>query len=532
MRSLQPPNRLRIGLIGVTVVILATVFGQTMTSVPMLFAEPAYYGQFTDTGQLSKGDKVRIAGVNVGTVQAIKIDGDHVLIKFSTGANPVGNESRLAVKTDTILGKKVLEVEPRGTQRLRPGGVLPLGQSTTPYQIYDAVFDVTKAAAGWDIDTVKQSLKVLSQTVDQTYPHLSAALDGVAKFSDTIGKRDDEIKHLLAQANQVAGVLGDRSGQIDRLLVNATMLIATFNQRGRAIDALLGNVAAVSAQLKGLINDNPNLNHVLEQLRTVSDLLVDRKDDLAEVLVQEAKFVTILNETVSSGPYFKVSVTNSFLNSQAWQFTQPWLDAAFKNRGILPEEFWRNAGLPAARYPDPNGIRFANGAPPPGPSMLEGTPEHPGPAVVPGSPCSYAPAPGMFPTPGNPLPCAGLDQQLGPFGPHGGVGPYPGSLPDVLTSPPNPDGLPATPGIAAGGRPGQTPPVVPGTPVALPPDAPPGARTGPGPGNPGAAPPPPPMAPGPPAPPGPGNQLPAPFIAPGGGGNSQPGGGGGAADGR
>lgn len=123
---------------------------------------------------------------------------------------------------------------------------------------------------------------MLSETVDQTYPHLSAALDGVAKFSDTIGKRDEQITHLLAQANQVASILGDRSEQVDRLLVNAKTLIAAFNERGRAVDALLGNISAFSAQVQNLINDNPNLNHVLEQLRILTDLLVDRKEDLAE----------------------------------------------------------------------------------------------------------------------------------------------------------------------------------------------------------------------------------------------------------
>ncbi|HET9875710.1 MAG TPA: hypothetical protein VFQ37_08080, partial [Mycobacterium sp.] len=110
---------------------------------------------------------------------------------------------------------------------------------------------------------------------------------------------------------------------------------------------------------------------------------------------------------------------------------------------------------------------------------------------------------------------------------------------DVLTSPPNPNGLAGIPGINIAGRPGELPPPAPGTPVPLPPNAPPGARTepvgpvsGPALGNPGAAPPPGLMAPGPPASPGPGNQLPAPFIPPGLGGNSQPGGGGGALEGR
>ncbi|RAV01566.1 mammalian cell entry protein, partial [Mycobacterium colombiense] len=451
MRTLEPPNRVRIGLMGIVVTVLVIGVGQSFTSVPMLMAKPHYYGQFSDTGGLSKGDKVRIAGVDVGKVEGIKIDGDHIVVQFNAGTATFGTESRIAVKTDTILGKKVLDLEARGSQPLRPGATLPIGQSTTPYQIYDAFFDVTKAAQGWDIDTVKQSLHVLSQTIDQTYPHLSPALEGVAKFSDTIGKRDEEVKHLLAQANQVAGILGDRSDQIDRALVNAKTLLAAFNERGQAINALLGNVAAFSEQVKGLINDNPNLNHVLEQLRTVSDILVQRKDDLANGLTEVGKFLPSLNETIASGPFFKVVLHNLAL----YQISQPWVDAAFKKRGIDPENFWRSAGLPAYRFPDPNGTRFPNGAPPPAPPVLEGTPDHPGPAVPPGSPCSYTPAnPGGnvtvgdegLPRPWNPLPCAGAT--TGPFGGPGFPAPV-----DVMTSPPNPAGLPPTPGIPIAGRP-------------------------------------------------------------------------------
>ncbi|MEY8018535.1 virulence factor Mce family protein [Mycobacterium servetii] len=518
MRSLEPANRPRIGLMGILVMLLVLGVGQSFTSVPMLFARPSYYGQFTDTGGISAGDKVRIAGMDVGKVEGLKIDGDHILMKFSIGTNTIGTESRLAVKTDTILGKKIMEIETRGSERLRPGSTLPIGQSTTPYQIYDAFFDVTKAASGWDIDTVKTSLHVLSQTIDQTYPHLSAALDGVAKFSDTIGKRDDQIKHLLAQANQVASVLGDRSEQVDRLLVNTKTLLAAFNERGQAINALLGNIAAFSEQVKGLVNDNPNLNHVLEQLHQISGLLVQRKDDIAKGFTEVGQFLPSLNEAIASGPFFKVVLHNLAL----YQIVQPWVDAAFKKRGIDPEDFWRSAGLPAYRFPDPNGTRFPNGAPPPAPPVLEGTPEHPGPAVPPGSPCSYTPAADGLPRPDNPLPCAGAT--TGPFGGPGFPAPV-----DVLTSPPNPDGLPPTPGIPIAGRPGDPPPDVPGTPVPLPTQAPPGARTenlAPA----GPTPPPstfaPGLPPGPPAPPGPGEQLPAPFINPGGTGGSGAAGGG------
>ena len=517
MRALQPANRVRVGVLAITVVVLIVGVGQSFSSLPVLFATASYYAQFSDSGGLSKGDKVRILGMDVGTVQDLKIDGDHVVMKFSTGTRTIGTESRLAIRTDTLLGKKVLEIEPRGTRPLRPGAVLALGQSTTPYQIYDAFFDVTKAASGWNIETVKKSLNVLSQTVNQTYPHLSAALDGVAKFSDTLGKRDEELRHLLAEARKVAGVLGDRSKQINALLRNTQVLLAAFNERGRAIDALLANVSAFSTQVQGLIRDNPNLHHLLEQLRTVTDVLVAHKKDLADVLNTLRNYTAALSEAVGSGPYFKVMLGNLL----PYWILQPWVDAAFKKRGIDPEDFWRSAGLPAFRFPDPNGTRLPNGAPPPAPPVLEGTPDHPGPAVAPGSPCSYVPPPELLPRPGNPMPCAGVDQGQGPFGPNG---PYP-VLPDVLSSPPNPNGLPPTPGVPDAGRPGVPAPDVPGTPVPLPPNAPPGARreslqpAGP------AAPPStfaPGLPPGPGAPPGPGPQLPAPFITPGGtGGSSQ-----------
>jgi phospholipid/cholesterol/gamma-HCH transport system substrate-binding protein len=513
MRVLESSNRVRNGLMGILILLLVIGVGQSFASVPVLFAQPTYYAQFSDTGGLSGGDKVRIAGVDVGQVKSMEIEGDKVVIGYTLDGTQIGTESRAAIRTDTILGRKNLEIEPRGTTALAANGVLPLGQTTTPYQIYDAFFDVTKAASGWDTETVKRSLNVLSETIDQTYPHLSAALDGVARFSDTIGKRDEDVRKLLSNANKIAGVLGNRSEQINALLTNAQTLLAAVNERSYAVSMLLERVSEFSTQVAGFVNDNPNLNHVLEQLRTISDLLKDRKFDLVDVLSTLSKFTASLAEAIASGPFFKVMVVNLL---PPW-LLQPFVDAAFKKRGIDPEKFWGDAGLPSWRFPDPNGSRFPNGAPPPGPEVLEGTPANPGPAVVAGHPCSYTPTPDTLPRPADPLPCSHLS--TGPFGPN----PYSSpagqdyTLPDVITSPPNPNGPGFTPGVPAAAVPGQLPPDMGGVPAALPP-APPGARTVPvgplppeGPDfTPGIAPLPPALD-GPPPPPGPG---PAPAGGP------------------
>ena len=516
MRVLESSTRVRSGLMGILLLVLVIGVGQSFASVPVLFAQPKYFAQFADTGGLNGGDKVRIAGVDIGQVQSFAIEGDKVLIGYTLNGTQIGTDSRAAIRTDTILGRKTLEIEPRGDTALKANGVLPLGQTTTPYQIYDAFFDVTKAASGWDTETVKRSLNVLSETIDQTYPHLSAALDGVARFSDTIGKRDEEVRSLLGNANKIASVLGNRSEQINALLVNAQTLLGAVNERSYAVSMLLERVGQFSEQVAGFVNDNPNLNNVLEQLRTISDILKDRKFDLVDVLSTLSKFTASLAEAIASGPFFKVMLVNLL---PPW-LLQPFVDSAFKKRGIDPEEFWRNAGLPAWRFPDPNGTRFPNGAPAPGPDVLEGTPANPGPAVVAGHPCSYTPTAEGLPRPGDPLPCPHLS--TGPFGPNPYSAP-PGqdynTLPDVITSPPNPNGPGFTPGVPAAAVPGQLPPDMGGVPAPLPP-APPGARTVPvgplppeGPDfTPGIAPLPPALD-GPPPPPGPG-PAPAPAGTP------------------
>ena len=149
---------------------------------------------------------------------------------------------------------------------------------------------------------------------------------------------------------------------------------------------------------------------------------------------------------------------------------QPWVDAAFKKRGIDPENFWRSAGLPAFKWPDPNGTGFPNGAPPPAPPVLEGTPDASGAGGAARIAVLLHPARLTAPRPDNPLPCAGLN--IGPFGGGG----FPAPI-DVQASPPKPGPVPLSPGIPIAGRPGAPAPEVPGTPVPLPPNPPPGART-------------------------------------------------------
>ena len=115
MRTLEGSNRVRNGLMAIIILLLVIGVGQSFTSVPMLFATPTYYAQFKDAGGINAGDKISIAGVDVGRVRSLDIDGDKILVEFSLGGNQIGKNSRAAIRTDTILGRRNIEIENRGS---------------------------------------------------------------------------------------------------------------------------------------------------------------------------------------------------------------------------------------------------------------------------------------------------------------------------------------------------------------------------------------------------------------------------------
>src|SRR3954462_13546351 len=123
MRTLEGSNRVRNGVMGIIILIIVIGVGQSFASVPMLFATPTYYAQFSDTGGLGKGDKVRIAGVDIGEVRSMNIDGDKGGIGYSLRGTQIGTESPASTHTDATLGWCGSVIEPRGSKPLRASGI-------------------------------------------------------------------------------------------------------------------------------------------------------------------------------------------------------------------------------------------------------------------------------------------------------------------------------------------------------------------------------------------------------------------------
>ena len=149
-------------------------------------------------GGLLTGAAVQVSGFKAGEVTGIELDGPRVRVTFSVDKDiRLGDRTEAAIKTRSILGAKILELTPRGDGR--QSGPIPLERTTSPYQLPDALGDLTTTISGLDIDRLSDSWKVLADEFAGTPAVLEVALQGVARFSQTVDERDDQLRRLLTQ---------------------------------------------------------------------------------------------------------------------------------------------------------------------------------------------------------------------------------------------------------------------------------------------------------------------------------------------
>ncbi|MFI6362706.1 MCE family protein [Nocardia sp. NPDC050630] len=302
-----------LGIIGIVVATTVSLSALQVDRLPFIRSGATYTAYFADAGGLVPGDNVQVAGVKSGRVEQVKLDGAKVYVRFTLDEEIVlGNKSSAAIKTNTVLGRKSLEVTPAGSGSTRTDDTIPLDRTTSPYSLTDALGDLTNTVKGLDMDQVNQTLDALSTTFANTPAPLRSALDGVTQLSRSLNARDQALTELLRRAQNVTKVLADRSNQINALLVDGNELLGELDRRRGALSQLIVYINGLAQQLTGLVNDNEaQLKPTLDRLNSVLALLQSNKDNLSKALDGLGPFSAALGEQVGSGPYFQAYVSNA-----------------------------------------------------------------------------------------------------------------------------------------------------------------------------------------------------------------------------
>ncbi|WP_156688078.1 MCE family protein [Mycobacterium sp. Marseille-P9652] len=345
-KSLRARSPVTIGVIGTAILLCVTVAAFQYDKLPFIKNTNDYAAYFSEAGGIKVGNTVRVSGMGVGRVRDIRLEGTKVRVGFTVRKGiQLGDRTEASIKTETILGSKMLELTSRGEGALT--GVIPLERTTSPYDLPVALGDLTTTISGLDTNQLSSALTTLAETFKETPDDLRPALQGVARFSQTLNNRDEQLRSLLGNANKVSGVLGRRSQQIAGLVANSNALLAALLDERDSIDALMNNLTAVSHQISGLVNDNrTQLKPALDKLNGVLEILDNRKEDLQQTLPKFKRYAMSFGEVLGSGPFFKAYVANLIPG----QLGGPTLDARMYDRPLDP-----NQKLPSEAVDPPTG---------------------------------------------------------------------------------------------------------------------------------------------------------------------------------
>lgn len=274
-----------VAIVGTVVLVLA--FGVALFSgrLPLISGGTGYTAYFAESAGLTTKSEVRVAGVRVGRVTSVRLEGTKVAVGFTVDGAWVGDKSTAAIKLKTLLGQKYLQVEPDGERPLADGGTIPLDRTTVPFDVDAATEQLTTTSEQIDQEQLAAGFRSLTDAFRDTPADVRRAVDGLSRLATTISSRDDEVASLMRGMKNVTGSVAGVDKEVQRLLADGDLVLAELDNRRQALSELLQGTRDLAHQLAGLVKENQaRLAPALARLDEVTGILVDQRKHIEDAL--------------------------------------------------------------------------------------------------------------------------------------------------------------------------------------------------------------------------------------------------------
>ena len=252
-----------------------------------------------------------MAGVRVGKVEKVELDGTHVRVTFEVdkGAE-FGTQTGAAIKVKTLLGAMYLGSSRPGSGQLKKGSEIPL-----PDRV--AVRRRARRSAAWPTPpsgSTPTSCEVAEhpRRPARTPPRSSGApLSGLSDLSQNIAARDAQLNTLLKQHQE--GHHGARRPHehLVKLMQDGNKLFRALSARRVRARPAGRDQPAVARSSPALVRDTrADLKPALDHLENVVDVLNKNQDNLDNSLRLLAPFYRVFANTLGNGPWFDTYIQN------------------------------------------------------------------------------------------------------------------------------------------------------------------------------------------------------------------------------
>lgn len=269
IKNFRERSPILIGIISILALAAGTTFAFSINKLPALKSAYEITAEFRDAAGLTTENQVRVAGIKVGTVARVELDGDQVLVTMEIdNGTQIPQDAFAEIKLATILGTKFVDIEAKGGGPfLEPGDNIDITNTAIPYEIYQASNQGTNVLEDLDGQAVNDMLAELAKLVKVSKEELGEALSGLNELGTGLNEKQEDIRSLLANANDLTGLLADEGDEINDLISSSDAVLGTLAAKREEVQSLLEATKLMSGQLSDILRNNrQNVDEILTKL--------------------------------------------------------------------------------------------------------------------------------------------------------------------------------------------------------------------------------------------------------------------------
>lgn len=244
-------------------VVFLTVCACATFALLTVFAEfrfgdgKSYFADFRNVSGLKSDDLVRIAGVEVGSIQHISFNADStVRVEFSTDDTiALTDGTRAAIRYDNVIGGRYLTLEEGvgGLPLLAPGGTIPETRTEPALDLDSVIGGFKPLFRALDTDQVNALSGQLISALQGQGATIGSFLEQAAAVTDTLADRDMLIGQVVDNLNVVLGSLGGQTDRLDLAVTSLSELVAGLAERRVDISNSLAYIDAAAGSVTDLL---------------------------------------------------------------------------------------------------------------------------------------------------------------------------------------------------------------------------------------------------------------------------------------
>jgi phospholipid/cholesterol/gamma-HCH transport system substrate-binding protein len=302
-KSFTERNPKIIGAIAI-VVILAVTAGAIGLNSNIVKNRFPITARFADTAGMQAGDNVILAGVPVGEVASVQLNGSAANVKMQVNHGvQIPADSSADVYVETLLGKKDVRIDPGHDwgHLMGSGGVIT--HTTTPTELLDLQNESAPVLEQSDATSLNKLIQDLASVTQGKRDEVSTIANGLNRFLGMVNQRSGTVSSLIDSAKTVTGTLANRDQQLVSIVDNLGIVVNGLAQRKDALSNLLTQSDQMAAQTSALVGANRGkLDSILAELHTDLGIVGRHQNDLAEAVADLGDTVQAYSSIGYSGP--------------------------------------------------------------------------------------------------------------------------------------------------------------------------------------------------------------------------------------